>query len=109
MIDAENKQEGGNHYREMAIQPMRYSMMNNLCACAHTIIKYASRYPRKDQGLQDLYKIRHTVDLWIKFEEERERLDGLRPNEAGVQKERVPEPNLYPAQESMFKVQNHET
>jgi hypothetical protein len=62
------KQEGGNHYKSMAIQPMQYSMANNLNACQHTVIKYVSRYQSKG-GLQDLLKARHTLDMLIEIEE----------------------------------------
>lgn len=60
-------QIGGNHYKDMEIQPMEFSMKNKLNACQHTIIKYVSRYKSKD-GKQDLLKARHTIDLLIEME-----------------------------------------
>lgn len=62
-------QVGGTHYTDMAIQPMTYSMVNGLDACQHTIIKYVSRFRAKN-GIQDLEKARHCLDLLIEFERE---------------------------------------
>lgn len=63
-------QVGGSHYTDMAIQPMTYSMVNGLDACQHTIIKYVSRFRAKN-GLQDLEKARHCLDLLIEFEKQK--------------------------------------
>jgi len=60
-------QIGGDHYRTMAIQPMEYSMKNNLDACQHTIIKYVSRF-RSKGGIADLEKAKHVIDMLIEFE-----------------------------------------
>ena len=60
-------QVGGDHYKEMAIQPMEYSMANKLDACQHTIIKYVTRF-RDKGGIQDLEKAKHCIDLLIHFE-----------------------------------------
>lgn len=64
-------QVGGSHYKDMAIQPMTYSMANGLDPCQHTIIKYVSRFRQKG-GIQDLEKARHTLDLLIEFERGKE-------------------------------------
>ena len=61
-------QVGGKHYKDLAIQPMEYSMLNNLNACQHTAIKYITRYKDKGDGLQDLIKAKHCIDLLIGFE-----------------------------------------
>lgn len=63
-------QVGGDHYTKMAIQPMEYSMANGLDACQHTIIKYVTRF-RDKNGVQDLLKARHVIDMLIEFEEKR--------------------------------------
>lgn len=55
-------QIGGDHYSRLAIQPMEFSMANNWDACAHTILKYVTRHRHKN-GLQDLKKARHCVDM----------------------------------------------
>lgn len=70
MSKAEDIQVGGSHYKSMEIQPMRYSMKNNLNACQHTAIKYITRYKSKG-GIQDLKKAIHTIELLIEFEEEK--------------------------------------
>lgn len=67
----EEQQIGGNHYAKLKIQPMRYSMENNLDPCQHTIIKYVTRFRDKD-GIQDLEKAKHVIDLLIAFEKEKE-------------------------------------
>ena len=64
---ASKAQVGGDHYVKLAIQPMEYSMANKLDACQHTIVKYITRF-RDKGGLQDLLKIKHTVDLLIERE-----------------------------------------
>lgn len=61
---AAQQQIGGNHYTKLAIQPMHYSLANNLNAAQHTIIKYVTRYQDKG-GVEDLLKARHTLDLLI--------------------------------------------
>tara|TARA_R110000824_G_scaffold98307_1_gene234576 strand:+ start:249 stop:482 length:234 start_codon:yes stop_codon:yes gene_type:complete len=64
MSDAKAKQVGGDHYLKMSIQPMEYSMANNLNAIQHTIIKYVSRVDLKGNGDEDIDKIIHTAELW---------------------------------------------
>ena len=62
-------QIGGNHYTklELAIQPMRYSMENGLDPLQHTIIKYVTRF-RDKNGIEDLEKAKHCIDMLIEFE-----------------------------------------
>ena len=60
-------QVGGDHYKDMAIQPMVYSMANKMDACQHTIIKYVSRF-RDKGGIADLEKAKHVIDMLIEFE-----------------------------------------
>lgn len=59
-----NIQIGGNHYKNLKIQPIEYCMENNLGACESAIIKYITRYKNKN-GIEDLKKIKHYVDLLI--------------------------------------------
>lgn len=66
-MSALDKQVGGNHYKDYAIQPMEYSMANGLDACQHTVIKYVTRFRQKG-GIQDLEKAKHTIDMLIEFE-----------------------------------------
>lgn len=60
------KQIGGGHYSGMKIQPMQYSMKNNLDACQHTAIKYISRF-RDKNGIEDLDKAIHCIEMLKEF------------------------------------------
>lgn len=66
-MSALDVQVGGDHYKAMKIQPMEFSMLNNMDACQHTIIKYVSRFRAKN-GVQDLEKAKHVIDMLIEFE-----------------------------------------
>ena len=57
-------QVDGSHYKSKEIQPMQYSMANNLDACQHTAIKYISRHEDK-AGKKDLLKALYVVMLLI--------------------------------------------
>lgn len=61
-------QVGGAHYTSCAIQPFEYSMANKLDPMQHTIVKYVTRFRTKN-GIEDLKKARHTIDLLIEWEE----------------------------------------
>lgn len=61
-------QVGGGHYKDLAIQPMEYSMANKLDACQHSVVKYVTRFRQKN-GIQDLEKAKHILDLLIAFEQ----------------------------------------
>lgn len=60
-------QIGGNHYKKLKIQPMRYSMENKLDPLQHTIVKYVTRF-RDKCGVQDLEKAKHCIDMLIQYE-----------------------------------------
>lgn len=63
-------QIGGDHYKKFVIQPVEYSMKNNLSFLQGSIIKRISRYNVPGgKGLQDLQKIKHEVDLIIELEQ----------------------------------------
>ena len=68
-VKATDTQVGGNHYTKLAIQPMRYSMENGLDALQHTVIKYVTRF-RDKNGIEDLEKAKHCIDMLIDFEKE---------------------------------------
>lgn len=63
-MKASEAQVGGKHYKQLAIQPMQYSMANGLDACQHTAIKYVTRH-REGAGKKDLYKALHCIMLLI--------------------------------------------
>jgi len=64
---ATDTQVGGSHYKDMPIQPLEYSMKNELNFCQGNIIKYATRYKNKN-GKEDLEKVIHYAQLLIQFE-----------------------------------------
>ena len=65
--NALNIQIGGNHYKDYKIQPIEFIMANNLNFCQGNAIKYITRYKSKN-GLEDLKKAKHYIDLLIQFE-----------------------------------------
>ena len=66
-MSALDNQIGGEHYKNMKIQPMEFSMANNLNACQHTAIKYICRYKDKN-GVEDINKAIHTLQLLKEIE-----------------------------------------
>lgn len=61
-------QEGGDHYKSMAIQPVEYMMANEIPFMEGCVIKYVTRWRGKG-GVEDLRKARHFLDLLIENEE----------------------------------------
>ena len=62
MVSPKLQQVGGSHYTDMAIQPIEFSMANDLNACQHTAIKYIVR--KKGNRLQDIDKAIHTLHIY---------------------------------------------
>jgi len=60
------KQIGGNHYQNLAIQPVEYCFKNKLDNLQSNVIKYVTRFKAKN-GLQDLQKAKHYIDLLIQY------------------------------------------
>lgn len=60
-------QEGGGHYKDRGIQPLEYTMQNNLSFCEGNVVKYISRYKSKN-GIEDLAKVIHYA-LLASYEE----------------------------------------
>lgn len=58
------KQVGGDHYKDLAIQPVEYCERNRLGMCASNVVKYVTRYKSKG-GKQDLEKAKHFIDLLL--------------------------------------------
>lgn len=67
MSSAKDRQIGGGHYTKLAIQPMEYSLANGLDPAQHTVIKYVTRF-RDKNGVEDLRKAIHTLELLIEWE-----------------------------------------
>jgi hypothetical protein len=64
-----DRQIGGRHYKDMAIQPVEYIVKNNIYFIEGCVIKYVSRWRAKG-GVEDLEKARHLLDMLIDMEEE---------------------------------------
>ena len=66
------EQVGGNHYSKLAIQPVTYINANGLNYLQGNVIKYVTRYKDKN-GLQDLEKAKHYIDMLIELEAKNEK------------------------------------
>ncbi len=60
-------QVGGSHYSKMKIQPIEFIYENNIPYMEANVIKYVCRHKSKN-GLQDLEKAKHYIDLLIEKE-----------------------------------------
>lgn len=56
----------GSHY-DLPIQPIEYAMKNGLDACQFSVVKYVTRF-RKKNGKEDLLKARFFIDKLIELE-----------------------------------------
>ena len=65
---AREYQVGGDHYKNLTIQPTEYIMANKLNWCEGNAVKYVTRHRVKGEGLQDLLKARHYINLLIELE-----------------------------------------
>lgn len=60
-------QVGGGHYASLKIQPTEFIHANNVPFIEGNVIKYVMRHRQKN-GIEDLKKARHYIDLLIEFE-----------------------------------------
>lgn len=60
-------QVGGNHYSKYKIQPTEFIHTNSVPFIEGNIIKYVLRHKDKN-GIEDLKKAKHYIDLLIEFE-----------------------------------------
>lgn len=60
-------QVAGSHYKDMNIQPVEYIHANSIGYFEGNVIKYISRW-RKKNGIADLEKAKHYIDLLIEME-----------------------------------------
>lgn len=74
MGKAIEKQVGGLHYKEMKIQPIEFIQENGFGFCEGNIIKYVSRYRFKN-GVEDLKKARHYLEILIESTKDSETVD----------------------------------
>jgi hypothetical protein len=63
-MGANEKQVGGSHYKDTAIQPWDYITSNGLGFLEGCIVKYVSRYKDKG-GIEDLKKAQHFLEKLI--------------------------------------------
>ena len=70
-------QVGGSHYKDKAIQPVEYIHANHLGFCEGNVVKYVSRWRQKN-GIADLEKARHYLDLLIELESSAKQSSQLR-------------------------------
>ena len=61
-------QVGGDHYKKLAIQPIEYIHANKLGFAEGNVVKYVTRW-RDKNGIKDLEKARHYIDLLIQLEQ----------------------------------------
>ena len=76
-MSAFNKQVGGGHYLKLKIQPMQYSVENNLDPLQFSVVKYVTRF-RDKNGIADLEKAKHCIEMLIEYEESK---NGQRANQ----------------------------
>jgi len=63
-MTAKETQVGGDHYQRLKIQPIDFILANEIPFCEANAIKYLCRWRHKN-GIQDLEKARHYIDLLI--------------------------------------------
>jgi hypothetical protein len=68
------EQTGGNHYKEYFIQPSEFIYYNNIPFIEGNVIKYVIRH-RDKNGLEDLLKAKHYIDMLIDLEYNEEPLN----------------------------------
>jgi hypothetical protein len=66
-MSALDTQVAGNHYKDLPIQPVEYIHANGIGYIEGNVIKYVSRWRAKN-GIADLEKARHYIDLLIELE-----------------------------------------
>lgn len=67
MMTPLDKQVAGSHYKDLPIQPVEYIYANAIGYFEGNVIKYVSRW-RKKNGLADLEKAKHYIELLIELE-----------------------------------------
>lgn len=68
-LEPQDVQIGGNHYKIYKIQPTEFIHSNSIPFIEGNIIKYVVRHRHKN-GIEDLKKAKHYIELLIKFEYE---------------------------------------
>ena len=68
-LEPQEVQIGGDHYKIYKIQPTEFIHSNSIPFIEGNIIKYVVRHRHKN-GIEDLRKAKHYIELLIKFEYE---------------------------------------
>jgi Protein of unknwon function (DUF3310) len=68
-----DKQEGGQHYKDKAIQPIVYIHANKLGFCEGNVVKYITRHKEKN-GAEDIRKVIHYCELLLELEYKNENM-----------------------------------
>ena len=66
-MSAFDSQVGGEHYREMTIQPVRFIQENKLTFLEGCVVKRVCRHRRKN-GAEDIRKAIHELNLILEME-----------------------------------------
>lgn len=66
-VDPFSIQEGGDHYKDMPIQPAEFIYKNDIGYLEGCVIKYICRHKRKGGSL-DLHKAKHYIDMIMELE-----------------------------------------
>ncbi len=64
-----DRQEGGDHYKDMVIQPIEFCFRNEIPCIEATVIKYVVRHQVKN-GSDDIRKAIHLLELLLELEYE---------------------------------------
>ncbi len=64
---AMDRQVGGNHYKNLVIQPIEYCQRNQLNYCESNVVKYVTRHKFKN-GAEDIRKAIHNLELLLQME-----------------------------------------
>jgi hypothetical protein len=67
-LPAMSEQIGGSHYKDYRIQPVQFFHDNNVPFIEASVCKYVLRWRNKN-GIEDLKKARHYLDMLIEMEE----------------------------------------
>lgn len=61
-----DRQEGGDHYRKLKIQPIEYAHANNMGPMEASVLKYITRHEAKG-GADDIRKAIHYCELILQL------------------------------------------
>ena len=65
--EALDKQVGGSHYKDCAIQPVEYIYSNGLDFLEGNVVKYITRHRTKGDGEEDIRKVIHYAQMILEI------------------------------------------